>query len=309
MSRSSDNDSSMQTGVSRDGWALGNIAAQAFEKQLRLLEITEMLSRKTELDRLLECFYTEAQSLVNFDGLTYRVPDSSGHIDIGQKRQSHFSMELNQGGRDLGTLSVHMQSAPENREIRELEGLISGLLYPLESALCNRAEKFASWLDEFTGMNNELALTEILPREMMLSREAEESLSLLVIDLDHFSRTAESHGEEITEEIILAVADALTANLRSTDVIFRTDIDRFVVVLGLTDFDDATLVSERLRTSVDRCYSYKNVQLMQSASAGVTEMVDGDTADSLLGRAEAALTNAKRAGRNRVQFLPAAENT
>lgn len=309
MSRSSDNDNSMQDATSRFGGALGDIASQAFDKQLRLLEISDMLSRKTELDLLLECLYTEAQSLVKFDGLTYRVPDSSGHIAIGRKRQSHISFDLGNGGRDLGNLSVHMKSAPENREIREIEGLIPGLLYPLETALSNRAAKFASWLDDFTGMNNELALTELMPREMMLSREAEEALSLLVIDLDHFSKTAESHGDEISDEIILAVSDTLVANLRSTDVIFRTEIDRFVVILGMTDFDDATLVSERLRTCVDRCYSYKNVQLMQSASAGVTEMVDGDTAESLLSRAEAALVSAKRAGRNRVRFLAASDNT
>ena len=90
-------------------------------------------------------------------------------------------------------------------------------------------------------------------------------------------------------------------------MIFRTDFDRFVVILGSSDFDDANVVSERLRTCVDRCYSYKNVQLMQSASAGVTEMVEGDTAESLLNRAEAALVNAKRDGRNRTRFLAATE--
>ena len=299
----------MQDATSRIGGALGNIASQAFDKQLRLLEISEMLARKTELDLLLECLYTEAQSLVKFDGLTYRVPDSSSQIDIGRKRQSHVSVDLGNGGRDLGTLSVHMKSAPENRELREIQSLIPALLYPLETALSNRAAKFASWLDDFTGMNNELALNELMPREMMLSREAEEDLSLLVIDLDHFSKTTESHGPDVSDEIILAVADTLVANLRSTDVIFRTEIDRFVIILGMTDFDDATMVSERLRTCIDRCYSYKNVQLVQSASAGVTEMVDGDTAESLLKRAEAALVSAKRAGRNRVRFLAASDNT
>jgi len=107
--------------------------------------------------------------------------------------------------------------------------------------------------------------------------------------------------------MILAVADALTANLRSTDIIFRLESDRFVVILGVTDFDDATMVSERLRTCVDTCFSYENVQVVQSASAGVTEMVDSDTAESLTSRAEAALANAKRAGRNRIRFLAASE--
>ena len=307
MSRSSDNDTPVNNGATPFGASLGDIASQAFDKQYRLLQINEMLSRKTDLDLLLECLYTEAQSFVKFDGLSYQIPDSSGHIQIGMKRQSHFSIDLGNGGRDLGTLSIHMKSAPDNREIREIQGLLPGLLYPLQTALSNRASKFASWIDDFTGMNNGLALAETLAREMLLSREDEDALSLLVIDLDHFSKTVESHGEKISNEIILAVSDALTSNLRSTDMIFRTDFDRFVVILGSSDFDDANVVSERLRTCVDRCYSYKNVQLMQSASAGVTEMVEGDTAESLLNRAEAALVNAKRDGRNRTRFLAATE--
>lgn len=307
MSRSSDNGTPLNDGATPFGSSLGDIASQAFDKQYRLLQINEMLSRKTDLDLLLECLYTEAQSFVKFDGLSYQVPDSTDHINIGLKRQSHFSIDLGNGGRDLGTLSIHMKSAPDNREIREIQGLLPGLLYPLETALSNRASKFASWLDDFTGMNNELALNEMLPREMLLAREEDDSLSLLLIDLDHFSKTVESHGEKISNEIILAVSDVLTSNLRSTDVIFRTDIDRFAVILGSTDFDDANVVSERLRTCVERCYAYKNVQLMQSASAGVTEMVDADTVESLQNRCEAALLNAKRAGRNRTRFLAATE--
>lgn len=307
MSRSSDNDTPVNDGAVALGSSLGDIASQAFDKQYRLLQINDMLSRKTDLDLLLECLYTEAQSFVKFDGLSYQIPDSSGHIQIGMKRQSHFSIDLGNGGRDLGTLSIHMKSAPDNREIREIQGLLPGLLYPLETALSNRASKFASWIDDFTGMNNELALAEVLPREMLLSREDDDYLSLLAIDLDHFSKTAEIHGEKVSNEIILTVSDVLTSNLRSTDMIFRIGYDRFVVILGSSDFDDANVVSERLRTCVDRCYSYRNVQLMQSASAGVTEMVAGDTPESLLNRAETALVNAKRAGRNRTRFLAATE--
>jgi len=311
MSRTTDiSDISAETGIA----ALGDIASQAFNKQLRLLEISEMLARKDDLERLLECFYTESQSLVSFDGLSFMLPNSTERLMFGRKRQSAISLELKKGERNLGVLTAYMSSTSdgrvvsESRDTRELEGLLPSLVYPLEAALDKRLAKFVSWLDDLTGMNNQLALDEVLPREMIFSREAEEPLSLLMIDLDHFQKTAESHGKETAEEILVAVADTLSANLRSTDVIFRHQHDRFVVILGVTDFDDATIVSERLRTCIDRCYAYDNVQLVQSASAGVTEMVDDDTPASLLDRAESALVNAKRAGRNRVRFLAASEN-
>lgn len=306
MNRFTDNSSSAEdSGVT----GLGDLASQAFNKQLRLLQISDLLSRKTDLELLLECFFTESQNLVAFEGLGFSIPDSHEQIMLGRKRQSCLSLNLANGGRDLGVLTIYTAASPESRDERELEGLVPGLLYPLATALDNRQAKFASWLDDLTGMNNQLALNEMLPREMLLAREAEESLSLLMIDLDYFRKTIDSHGEEVAEQILVAVADSLAANLRSTDVIFRYENDRFVVILGMTDFDDATLVSERLRTCVERCFAYENVQLVQNASAGVTEMVDSDTVSSLLARSESALVNAKRGGRNQVRFLAAAQSS
>ena len=101
----------------------------------------------------------------------------------------------------------------------------------------------------------------------------------------------------------------MVANLRSTDIIFRLETDRFVVILGSTDFDDASIVSERLRTCIDLCFSYQNVQVVQNASAGVTEMVEDDLPETLLSRSEAALVSAKSAGGNRVRFLAASETS
>jgi len=255
---------------SNTGTRLGDLAAQAFEKHLRLLRLSEMWERKDSLEELFECFYTEVSPLLDFDGLEYVSPDFIECIRLGRMRQIRTPFELALGGSSMGSLRIHTSRVMTARDHRVMEELIPGFLYPLNTALARRAETLASWIDPFTGMNNRLALEQLLPREMTLSRDEGEPLSLLTIDLDHFT-------------------------------------DRFVVILGATDFDDASLVSERLRTCVDTCFTYQNVQVVQSASAGVTEMVDSDTAESLIKRADAALVNAKRAGRNRIRFLAASE--
>ena len=214
---------------------------------------------------------------------------------------------LSQGSEQLGQMALHSAVPFSPRDRRELQNLLPGFLYPLRHALDERTKLFESWMDPLTRVNNEIALAELLPREMMLSRDADEPLSLLVIDLDHFHKINDCHGHAVGDQLILAVSDTLSDNLRAGDVIFRLDSDRFVVILASTDFDDATLVSERLRTCIDRCFSYDNVQLVQNASAGVTEMVDEDTPEKMLARAESALIHAKQAGRNRLRFLAAAE--
>ncbi len=284
-----------------------SLVARALDKQLRLLRFAQMCERKSDLRLLLECFYTELAPFISFDGLVYSTPDNFESINIGRKRQHSVSTALTLGGESLGQLTLLSATPVTPRDKRELQNLLPGFLYPLREALKERAILLESWMDPLTRVNNEIALAELLPREMLLSRDAYEPLSLLMIDLDHFHKINDCHGHEVGDQLILAVSDTLSDNLRSGDVIFRLDSDRFVVILVSTDFDDASLVSERLRTCIDRCFSYDNVQLVQNASAGVTEMVDDDTPETMLARAETALINAKQAGRNRLRFLAAAE--
>lgn len=286
---------------------LGSLAAHALEKQLRLLRFAEMCEQKTDLLLLLECFYSELAPIIHFDGLAYTPPDEFETLSVGRRRQQRLSTHLNLGGTALGQLTLQSAVHFTPRDERELEAVLPGFLYPLKRALEGRARLFESWMDPLTGMNNNGALSELLPREMMLSRDADEPLSLLMIDLDYFRKINDCHGHEVGDQLILAVSDTLSDNLRSGDIIFRLNSDRFVVILSSTDFDDASLVSERLRTCMERCFSYENVQLVQNASAGVTEMVDEDTSESMLARAESALINAKQAGRNRLRFLAATE--
>ena len=286
---------------------VGDLNAQSFEKQLRFLRFAEMCERKTDLQLLVECLYSEASAFAQFDGLVFTPADEFETLSMGRMRQIQTPFSLDLGGEHLGKLVTHSKSPLTSGDRRDLEDLLAGFLYPLKVATVERQVRFEAWIDERTGMNNRLALEALLPREMMLSRDGAEPLSLLTLDLDQFQKINEHHGEAVGDELILKVADTLEANLRSTDIIFRLETDRFVVILGSTDFDDASIVSERLRTCIDLCFSYQNVQVVQNASAGVTEMVEDDLPETLLSRSEAALVSAKNAGGNWVRFLAAAE--
>ena len=69
------------------GTRLGDLAAQAFDKHLRLLRLSEMWERKRELEDLFECFYTEVSPLLDFDGLEYVSPDYIECVRFGRMRQ------------------------------------------------------------------------------------------------------------------------------------------------------------------------------------------------------------------------------
>jgi len=276
---------------------------QRFNYQLKLLELTEMLHRKLELDLLLEAFYTELQSFVRFDGLEFKQNTVTSSLLVGSQRQFIHSAGLSLGGSDLGVISFYRSQRFSSREDRELERLCEHLMYPLRNALEYRAAIERTLIDELTGMHNLPALDRYLPREILMSRRSEIPLSVMMLDIDHFSAVNQHHGDATGDKALQAVAETLSNTIRKSDMIFRYDVDTFVIVLSGTEYSGAKVLAERIRNAVDVCFSYDNVQVVLSASAGITEIDERDDADSVLERAAEALLTAKNSGRNRLRAL------
>ena len=170
---------------------LGDLAAQSFEKQMRFLRFAEMCERKKDLQLLVECFYSEASTFAKFDGLVFTPADEFETLRMGRMRQVRTPFSLDLGGEYLGKLVTHSKAPLASGDMRDLEDLLAGFVYPLKVATVERKTRFEAWIDECTGMNNRVALEELLPREMMLSRDSAEPLSLLTLDLDQFHKINE----------------------------------------------------------------------------------------------------------------------
>ena len=116
---------------SETGTRLGDLAAQAFDKHLRLLHLSEMWERKTKLEELFECFYTEVSPLLDFVGLEYVSPGFIDCIRLGRMRQIRTPFELNLGGDSLGSLKLHSSKLMSARDHRVMEELLPGFLLSL----------------------------------------------------------------------------------------------------------------------------------------------------------------------------------
>lgn len=112
-----------------------------------------------------------------------------------------------------------------------------------------------------------------------------------VIDLDHFKRVNDEHGHAAGDELLRRVAEAWATSLRSTDVLARLGGDEFAVVLPGLALDQGHAVAERLRAQVAG---------FVSTTIGVAARVDAEPLATVFERADAALYEAKRAGRGRV---------
>jgi len=160
--------------------------------------------------------------------------------------------------------------------------------------------------DKLTGLANRRRVDDELPRQLAAARERGVLLSIAVIDLDHFKRVNDRHGHGVGDDVLRAIARILLDNIRSSDLLARMGGEEFIVLFGATGLSVATDACERLRRAVE-AFGWGQVapDLALTISVGVCEASDGLDVRSLVERADAALYQAKRSGRNRVQVAGA----
>lgn len=141
--------------------------------------------------------------------------------------------------------------------------------------------------DELTGLANRRAWTEMLRRELALTRRSHEPLSVAILDFDHFKRYNDEHGHPAADRLLRSTVAAWSDVLRETDVLGRWGGDEFVLLLPSCDAGCAVFVIDRLRAATPQA----------SFSAGLIEAADDSTAETLIAEADIALYQAKRSGR------------
>lgn len=163
--------------------------------------------------------------------------------------------------------------------------------------------------DMLTGLLNRRAITERALAELERCERAGSSLSVALVDVDHFKRVNDTHGHMIGDRVLRAVADALTSNVRPYDHVGRWGGEEFLLVLPEVDGDAGTALADRVRArlaATDMGLGPGSV----TVSMGVAGTAPGQhlDLDALLSRADQALYAAKDAGRNRVHLFDEAQD-
>lgn len=157
-----------------------------------------------------------------------------------------------------------------------------------------------SRVDHLTGALHRKAYEEQAPHILSQSMAKGHSLSLLVIDIDHFKRVNDEHGHQAGDRVLQAVGKLLQRNLRSDDQLYRFGGEEFVLLSDRLPEEGARSMAERLRHSIE-------MEMLTGPTVPVTVSVgvatapdDGATIDLLFDAADKRLYKAKRTGRNRV---------
>ncbi|MFO7809088.1 GGDEF domain-containing protein [Guyparkeria sp.] len=160
----------------------------------------------------------------------------------------------------------------------------------------------ASVIDPLTGLFNRRKLLEVLADRFSGCRRYGEACAVVMIDVDHFKQVNDRYGHSVGDEVLIAISDIGRRMLRENDLLSRFGGEEFVLVLPHTDIDHARQVAERFRCAVIEGLNTHFPDIPPvTISQGVAAMRDGDVShEGALHRADEALYEAKRRGRNRV---------
>jgi diguanylate cyclase (GGDEF)-like protein len=161
----------------------------------------------------------------------------------------------------------------------------------------------AAMRDALTGIYNRRHFYEASALELERSRRYGRSLSLAMIDVDHFKEKNDRFGHVVGDELLVALAQQFSAALRKTDLFARYGGEEFVVLFTETEIDEAVRVTDRLRALLAGAPVLTAAGPVSfTISGGVAEWSAGDTSiAAFVDRADRALYRAKQMGRDRVE--------
>ncbi len=156
-------------------------------------------------------------------------------------------------------------------------------------------------VDTLTGLNNRSRFLDQGEAEITRARRLGRSVAVLMLDVDHFKRINDTHGHGAGDVALKIVAAIIARELRAIDICGRLGGEEFAVMLPETDGQGAMQAAERLRQAVaqEKVRVAEGVELGITVSIGATILAPQDAnIDHLLARADGALYEAKRSGRN-----------
>jgi diguanylate cyclase (GGDEF)-like protein len=191
----------------------------------------------------------------------------------------------------VARLRLHLKIKLLQDELREKNEILSTL----------------STTDALTGLRNRRYVDEILAIEFLRARRYGSPLALLMADVDHFKRVNDRYGHPAGDAVLRDIARVLQNNLRATDVAGRYGGEEFIVVMPQNSVNGAIRLAERWRASVENTlFTVPDGRVVDvTISLGVAGFLPAfEAVDDMVVAADAALYQAKQAGRNRTEVAP-----
>jgi len=263
------------------------------------LRTVAVLQTTLEIEQLIKLFSREVSDSIPHSSITFQNEKLEADVTTGRVAKYPHNFELIVENQTLGQLTFTRGKAFTEREAALLEYMLCSLVYPLRNALQYRHAFNASITDPLTGVYNRKVMEASLGRESGLSRRHKTALSLILLDIDNFKNINDSYGHETGDELIKAIAQTISHELRKTDMLARYGGDEFTILLSNTNRRGATTLANNLREKIESTtYTVNDTELGVTVSIGVSSTMTSSKKDDLFSRADEALYKAKNEGRN-----------
>lgn len=164
----------------------------------------------------------------------------------------------------------------------------------------NEALKEASTKDALTGIGNRRMLMERLKAEAARAERLERPLTIVLADVDRFKAVNDCFGHDAGDRALIEIANVIKSGMRDYDMCGRWGGEEFMVILPELRAEEAAVVVERMRSMIAGLdLKVGEVPVKLSASFGIAECRPGESISTAINRADMALYEAKRDGRNR----------
>lgn len=215
------------------------------------------------------------------------------------KRAMQSYMLVRERERLMATLKSRNEAmANLNKAFKALTVTLKNKNQALENL--NEAFKSMAIRDDLTGLFNRRYFDEAIASEVVRATRYNRDLSLIFMDVDHFKNFNDEFGHQPGDAALKKISAILKALVRETDVATRYGGEEFVVILPETSKEDARAVAEKIRETIAST-PIEGVPKKVTISAGVATLgQDGSNTAELIGRADQAVYQAKRDGRDRV---------
>lgn len=264
-------------------------------------EINRKLQTTLDYTQILHYFYEVIQSELGCAHFHYDCPESSIEISQGKSARHTCNYQLTIANEALGRLQFSRSRRFSENDLHRIEELLCLLVYPLRNALLYKEALQQAMRDTLTGTLNRAAFDTMLEKEIDIVKRHNNSLSLLVLDIDHFKNINDTFGHAMGDNALKALVKRVNDKIRSSDILFRYGGEEFTIVLSNTDTEGAVLLAERIRESIEQMvYINNDVTMNFTVSIGVSTLTNHESGPGLFDRADKALYKAKHSGRNQV---------
>ena len=264
-----------------------------------------VLQTSLDLDEVIGSFDKEITKVLTYDSLHYKHQDAYCDINTGSRSHHTCNYHLEMNNVSLGELTLTRRTKFSDADMQLLENLLCKLIYPVRNCLLYRQAQTAALQDKLTGLNNRGAFDFSLKREIDLAHRQYMPMSLIVLDIDNFKIINDTYGHSCGDSALQSLANSITETMRGSDLAFRYGGEEFSLILSNADSDAAFLLAERLRIAASELIcSDGNLNFGLSISLGIAQLSCGEQGKTLFDRADRALYQAKKSGKNITKIAP-----